>query len=105
MLKISNSQQFNNEVEKSNGIVIVDFFATWCRPCKMLAPVFEEASNMMRGQAKFVKVDIEEVADIARKYDIKSVPTTMIFKDGKVIDSIVGFIPKNNLLKRLNSHI
>ncbi len=105
MLQISSNQQFKNEVENTSGLVIVDFFATWCRPCKMLAPVFEEASTMMRGQAKFVKVDVEEVSDIARKYNVRSVPTTMIFKDGKLVEAMTGFMPKEKLIKKLNNHI
>ncbi|MDB8793050.1 thioredoxin [Romboutsia sp. 1001216sp1] len=103
MGKIINSTNFEQEV--NDGVVVVDFFATWCGPCKMLAPIFEQLSVEMKDDAKFVKVDIDKSLEIARKYMISSVPTMMIFKDGKPVDTMVGFMPKESIKSKVESHI
>lgn len=105
MAKIINTSQFRGDVEESNGIVVVDFFATWCGPCKMLAPVFEELGNEMQNEAKFVKVDIDQSLEIAQQFNISTVPTMMIFKDGKPVESLVGFMPKEKLKDKVQSHL
>ena len=103
MAEILNNNNFDSEVE--NGVVVVDFFATWCGPCKMLAPVFEELSNEMNESAKFVKVDIDQNMEIARKFMVSTVPTMMIFKDGKQVDTMVGFMPKDVIKSKVEAHI
>ena len=103
MPKVINTNNFAEET--ANGVVVVDFYATWCGPCKMLAPVFEELEKDMDGQAKFVKIDIDESMEIARKYMISSVPTVMIFKDGKTVDTMVGFKPKDALKASVQNHL
>ncbi|CEI71885.1 MULTISPECIES: thioredoxin [Romboutsia] len=103
MGKIINSTNFEQEV--NDGVVVVDFFATWCGPCKMLAPIFEQLSVEMKDDAKFVKVDIDKSLEIARKYMISSVPTMMIFKDGKPVDTMVGFMQKESIKSKVESHI
>ncbi|WP_343101581.1 thioredoxin [Romboutsia sp. MSSM.1001216sp_RTP31141st1_G3_RTP31141_220114] len=103
MGKIINSTNFEQEV--NDGVVVVDFFATWCGPCKMLAPIFEQLSVEMKDDAKFVKVDIDKSLEIARKYMISSVPTMMIFKDGKPVDTMVGFMSKESIKSKVESHI
>lgn len=103
MAEILNSNNFESEVE--NGVVVVDFFATWCGPCKMLAPVFEELGNEMYASAKFVKVDIDQSMEIARKFMVSTVPTMMIFKDGKPVDTMVGFMPKYAIKSKVEVHI
>ena len=80
-MKIVDSNEFKSEIE--NGITVVDFFATWCGPCKMLAPVLEGLSSDMEGKAKFIKVDIDQSLDLANEFQIASVPTMVIFKDGQ----------------------
>ena len=105
MMRVLSSNEFNREVEVSSGLVIVDFFATWCRPCKMLAPVFEEISNDLGNKATFVKIDIDQSIEIARKYNISSVPTLMIFKDGKPVESLVGFVPKQKILSKIKPYL
>ena len=89
MAKIINSNEFNNTVE--SGVVVVDFFATWCGPCKMLAPVFEELS--------------EELTDLAQKFRIVSVPTMKIFKNGEEVDTLMGFMPKDVLKSKVEAHL
>ena len=86
-----------------NGVVLVDFFATWCGPCKMLGPVLEEMSEE-RDSLKIVKIDIDENMDLARKYGIMSVPTLILFKDGKQISTKNGFMPKELLTKWIEEH-
>ena len=105
MAKMINTNEFATEVENKNGVVLVDFFATWCGPCKMLAPVYSELSEEMAGNAEFLKVDIDESMDLARKFSITTVPTVVVFKDGKEMDRLVGFIPKDSLKQKVESYL
>lgn len=104
MIRVLNNENFKSEIENSDKVVIVDFFATWCGPCKMLTPVFEELSNSMT-DVDFVKVDIDQSLRIAQEYNITSVPTMMIFKNGKPVDAIMGFVPKQNIENKLRMHL
>ncbi|MEG1311618.1 MAG: thioredoxin [Romboutsia sp.] len=105
MAKIISTSQFRGEVENSNGVVVVDFFATWCGPCKMLAPVFETVGSEMQNEARFVKVDIDQSLEIAQQFNISTVPTMMIFKNGKAVESLVGFMPKEKIKAKVQSHL
>ena len=104
MAKIVNTANFRGTVEESNNVVVVDFFATWCGPCKMLAPVFDSLSVELT-DVDFVKVDIDQSLELAQKFGITTVPTMMIFKDGKVVDTLVGFMPKDNLKAKVQAHL
>lgn len=97
MLLHLNNEDFKNEVKE--GIVIVDFYATWCGPCKMLSPVLEEVSDTF----KVIKVDVDKHEDLAKEFGIMSVPTIMIYKDGNIEKSLVGFMPKDALLSEINN--
>ncbi len=103
-MRVINMDEFNNEVVNSNEVVVVDFFATWCGPCKMLAPVFEEVANETPN-AKFFKVDIDESLDLARQYSVSSVPTIKIFRKGDLMETFVGFMPKEKLSEAINKYI
>ncbi|WP_297418136.1 thioredoxin [Clostridium sp.] len=105
MAKIINSSEFIEEVENTRGVVVVDFFATWCGPCKMLAPVFEGVSNEMGEKAKFFKVDVDKDSRIAQKYRIAAVPTMIIFKDGVPVENLAGFMPKENIKNKVNTYL
>jgi len=105
MAKIINTSQFRQSVEQNSGVVVVDFFATWCGPCKMLAPVFEQAGEEMKNDATFVKVDIDQSLELAQQFRISTVPTMMIFKDGKPVESLVGFMPKEAIVQKVKSHL
>lgn len=96
-------KNFESEALKSNVPVIVDFWADWCPPCKMLAPVFEELSSEYSGKLKFAKLNTDEASGIAQKYGVMSIPTLILFKGGKEAGRIVGAMPKQELKKRIDS--
>ena len=96
---------FEQEVLKSESLVMVDFWATWCGPCKIVAPVVEELAKEYEGKARFAKVNTDENQDLATKYNIRGIPTLMFFKDGEVKDQIVGAVPKAQLKSKLDSLI
>ena len=97
-----NENNFNELI--SDGEVLVDFFATWCGPCRMLGPVLEEVSNDRIG-VKIVKIDVDECPNLARSFGIMSVPTLLLFKDGKEISKTNGFMPKEELVDWINRSI
>ena len=103
MAKIVGSNEFNNEVK--DGVVIVDFFADWCGPCKMLAPIFEEVGNEMEGKAKFIKVNVDEARDIADKFRISTIPTMIVLKNGEMKEVSVGFMPKEKIKEMVEKHL
>lgn len=97
-----NENNFNELI--SNGEVLVDFFATWCGPCRMLGPVLEEVSND-RVEVKIVKIDVDECPNLARSFGVMSVPTLILFKDGKEVSKENGFMPKEELVDWINKSI
>lgn len=105
MAQVINSIEFRNLVEGAEGVAVVDFFATWCGPCKMLAPVFQEVGNELDKKAQFYKVDIDESLDIARQFNVSTVPTIIVFKNGEPVERLVGFMPKENLLTKIKEYI
>lgn len=92
-----NNDNFQEEVLNSDSPVVVDFWAEWCGPCKMIAPSLEEISNEMGDKVKIVKLNIDENPDLAAKYGVRSIPTLAMFKDGEVADIKVGALPKSGL--------
>lgn len=94
--------EFESKVLGANEPVLVDFFATWCGPCRMMAPTIDEVSQEMAGKASVYKLDIDEAPQIAQKLGIMSVPTFMVFKDGKVASQTIGAQPKENILALFN---
>jgi thioredoxin 1 len=104
-MKEIKDNMFKNEVLESNIPVVVDFWAPWCGPCKMVAPVMEELDTQYNGKVKFVKVDVDENPVTASQYKILSIPTVMVLKEGKVVESIVGFRPKSDFESSINKHI
>lgn len=105
MPKVINMDEFNNEVANASGVAVIDFYATWCGPCKMLAPVFQEVANELEGKAKFFKVDIDQSLDLARQYNVSSVPTMIIFREGKAVETLVGFMPKESILSKIKQYL
>ncbi|SEQ83158.1 thioredoxin [Piscibacillus halophilus] len=95
-------QTFNEEV--SDGLVLVDFWAAWCGPCKMIAPVLEELDSEMNDQIKIVKLDVDENQETAQKFGVMSIPTLILFKDGEKVDQAMGFQPKDALQEFVQKH-
>ena len=97
----------NGEFEEfvKEGVVVIDFFADWCMPCMMMAPIVDELSEKFQGKIKFGKVDVSENAEIADKFEVSSIPNFTIFKDGKMIDQVIGSVPAEELEERINSHL
>jgi thioredoxin 1 len=93
---------FNAEVLNSDIPVLVDFWATWCGPCIAIAPTIEALSTEYEGRVKVGKVDVDENQGVAAQYGIRSIPTLMVFKNGEVVDQIIGGVPKKVLVERLN---
>ena len=102
MAKIIDQTEFDNLVLKGEGVVLVDFFATWCGPCKALAPVLEEVADQVKDKANIYKVDIDQTQSLAQQCRVMSVPTMKIFKNGEVVETIVGLQSKSVLLDKLN---
>lgn len=96
---------FEQEVLKSSVPVVVDMYATWCGPCKMMAPLFEQLSQELAGSYKFVKVDIDQERDLAIQYNVSSIPTFLFFKDGKMVAKEMGYMSKEALIAKIASHL
>jgi len=102
---VLNDDNFENEVIKSGKPVMVDFWATWCAPCRMIAPVVEEMAKEYDGQAKICKIDVDANPGVASKYGIMSIPSILFFNHGKLVDKIVGAVPKTQLVNKLQGAI
>lgn len=96
---------FETEVISSDLPVLVDFWAEWCGPCKMIAPAIEELANEFEGKAKVGKLDVDSNQNVAAKYGIRSIPSLLIFKGGEVVESIVGAVPKNAIQSKLETAV
>ena len=100
-----NDGNFDELVIKSDKPVVVDFWAEWCGPCRMVAPIIEEISNEYSGKALVVKCDVDNSPGVAAKYGIRNIPTILFFKDGKIADKQVGAAPKNSFVSKLKALI
>lgn len=105
MVKEINDSIFDEEIKNSEKPVVVDFWAPWCGPCKMLGPVMDEVSNELDSKAKFVKVNVDDNPAVAGKFSIASIPTVMIFKNGNPVDTLVGFRPKQSIVSSIEKHV
>jgi len=98
-------KNFESEVLKSDLPVLVDFWAEWCGPCKMISPIVNEISEELSGKLKVAKVNVDDAQDLAGNYQVMSIPTLLLFKGGEAVEQIVGAVPKDQILEKVNTHI
>ena len=98
-----NDSNFEAVVINSDIPVLVDFWAEWCGPCRMISPIIEEIGEQYKGKALVVKCDVDSSPNVAAKYGIRNIPTVLFFKEGKIADKQVGAVPKNSFLTKLNA--
>ncbi len=99
-----NSGNFETETKKPGAPILVDFWAEWCGPCRMVSPVLEKLADEMDGKVRIGKVNVDDESSLAGRYGIQSIPTLLLFKDGKVVDQYIGATTKENLVKMLQKH-
>ena len=103
-MAITDVNDKNFSAETGEGLVLVDFWAPWCGPCKMIAPVLEELDGELSDTVKIVKLNVDDNQETAGKYGVMSIPTLLLLKDGNVVDQVVGFQPKEALAELVNKH-
>jgi thioredoxin 1 len=104
-LDIVGEEEFEKEVLQSDVPVLVDFWAPWCGPCRMVSPVVEEFGSENEGKLKVVKIDVDQNAELATKFQVQAVPTLLLFKAGEVVESLLGAVPKAEMENKLGSHL
>lgn len=102
-VQILDSKSFDNAISK--GVTVVDFWAEWCQPCRMMVPIFEAVAKEMSGKAKFAKVNIDEAPDVPAKYGIRSIPTLIVLKDGAEAETHVGLMRPDALMDMVKRHL
>ena len=97
-------ETFETEVEKHGGLTVVDFWATWCAPCRMIAPILDQLASEYKGKVKVAKLDVDQNVRTATRFNVRSIPTLLFFKDGKLVDQVVGAVPKPALDAKFKQH-
>jgi len=95
---------FENEIEKHDGLAVVDFWATWCGPCRMVAPILDQLATQYVGKAKVAKLDVDANQQTTMRFNVRSIPTILFFKNGKLVDTVIGAVPKAKLESKFQEH-
>jgi thioredoxin 1 len=95
---------FETEIEKHPGLAVVDFWATWCGPCRMIGPVLDQLAIDYHGKAKVAKLDVDTNQQTAMRFNVRSIPTILFFKDGKLVDQVIGAVPRKQLEQKFAQH-
>ena len=101
---VVNDSDFETEVEKHDGLAVVDFWATWCAPCRMIAPILDQLASEYKGKVKVTKLDVDTNVKTASRFNVRSIPTILFFKNGKLVDQVVGAVPKPQLEMKFKEH-
>jgi thioredoxin 1 len=96
---------FEQEIEQHDGLAVVDFWATWCGPCRMVAPILDQLAAQYNGKAKVAKLDVDANQRTAMRFNVRSIPTILFFKNGKLVDTVIGAVPKAKLESKFQEHM
>jgi len=99
-----NDADFETQIEQHKGLAVVDFWATWCAPCRMVAPVLDQLAIEYEGKAKVAKVDVDLNIKTSTKFNVRSIPAILFFKDGKLVDQVIGFVGKLALAEKFKQY-
>ena len=105
MVQEINVDNFTEEVINSDKLTVVDFFATWCGPCRKLGPILEEVETELGDKVNFQKIDTDDNIDAAKEYQVSGLPTLLVFKDGEVVERMVGLMPKSSVITNIEKHL
>ena len=105
MVQEINVDNFTEEVINSDKLTVVDFFATWCGPCRKLGPILEEVETELGDKVDFKKIDTDDNIDAAKEYQVSGLPTLLVFKDGEVVERMVGLMPKSSVITNIEKHL
>ena len=103
-IKISDDD-FDEEIGKHQGLAVVDFWAEWCGPCHMIAPFIEQVADEYDGKVKVGKVDVDSNQRTSMRFNVRSIPSVLLFKDGELVDTLIGAVPKAQLVERIEAHL
>ena len=105
MVKEINTEILDNEIVNNGKITVVDFFANWCGPCRKLGPILEEVEGELAEKVEFAKIDTDDNIEAAKKYQVSGLPTLLVFKDGVVVERMVGLMPKSSIITNIEKHL
>lgn len=105
MVQEINTENFDKEVVSHEGVIVVDFFANWCGPCRKMGPILEEVEQDLNSKVKFAKINTDDNLEMAKKYQVSGLPTLMVFKNGEPVERMVGLMPKNSIITNIEKHV